>query len=42
MELLLALFALLLFEVAAWRWGADSRIWAEDERAIARRSRRAI
>jgi hypothetical protein len=42
MELLVAVAVLILIDVAVWRWGVDSRIWVEDDRAIQRRPRRAI
>ncbi len=42
MEVLMALAVLVLLDVAALIWGADSRIWADDTRAISRRPRRAF
>jgi hypothetical protein len=31
--LLVALIALVLFDIAAWLWGADSRQWGLDPRS---------
>ena len=42
MEVLVVIVALILLDVAAWRWAVDSRVWVEDDRAIQRRPRRAI
>ena len=32
-ELLVALVAVILFDLAAWRWGVDSRDWGLDPRS---------
>jgi hypothetical protein len=43
MEILVAVLILVLIDLAAWKWGADSREWTVDERSIApRRPRRAF
>jgi hypothetical protein len=42
MELVIAIAALVLLDIAAWRWAVDSRDWVEDDRAITQRPRRAI
>jgi len=42
MDMLIALAALILFDVAAWFWGVDSRVMVEDERAVNRPPRRSI
>jgi hypothetical protein len=42
MEMLIALAALILFDVAAWFWGVDSRVMMDDERAVHPPSRRWI
>ena len=42
MEILLFLAALILFDVAAWFWGADSRVVLDDGRSVEPPSRRWI
>jgi len=39
---LLALIALVLFDIAAWLWGVDSRVMIEDDRSVHPSSRRWI
>ncbi|HSP08190.1 MAG TPA: hypothetical protein VLU92_01175 [Candidatus Dormibacteraeota bacterium] len=39
MVLLVALVALALFDIAAWRWGVDSRQWGLDPRSAGRPER---
>jgi len=41
-EILIALGLLILFDIAAWRWGFDSRVVMDDERSVSRPSRRWI
>jgi hypothetical protein len=41
-EILMALVVLVLFDIAAWRWGADSRVVMDDERSLDRPPRRWI
>ncbi|HEX7264900.1 MAG TPA: hypothetical protein VF383_12045 [Candidatus Dormibacteraeota bacterium] len=40
--IVLALAALILFDIAAWIWGVDSRVVMDDERQVHRPSRRWI
>jgi len=40
MEILLFLVALILFDIAAWFWGADSRVAMDDGRSVDPPSRR--
>jgi hypothetical protein len=42
MEIVIALVVLVLFDLAAWRWGVDSRVVMDDDRMIDRPSRRWI
>ncbi len=42
MEIMIAVAAFILLDIAAWRWAVDSRIWDVDDRAIQARPRRAI
>ena len=42
MEILLFLLALILFDIAAWFWGADSRVVLDDGRSVEPPSRRWI
>ncbi len=42
MEILLFLVALILFDIAAWFWGADSRVVMDDGRSVDPPSRRWI
>jgi hypothetical protein len=42
MEILVAVAVLLVFDVAAWFWGVDSRVVMDDERSIQRAPRRSI
>jgi hypothetical protein len=42
MEILAFLVVLILFDIAAWYWGADSRVVMDDERKLDRPSRRWI
>ena len=42
MEILVALALLILFDIAAWRWGFDSRVVIDDERSVNPPSRRWI
>ena len=39
---LVALIGLVLFDIAAWLWGVDSRIMIEDDRSVHPPSRRWI
>ena len=39
---LVALIGLVLFDIAAWLWGVDSRITIEDDRSVHPNSRRWI
>ena len=39
---LVALIGLVLFDIAAWLWGVDSRITIEDDRSVHPHSRRWI
>ena len=41
-EIVVALVALILFDIAAWYWGVDSRVVMDDERQVHRPSRRWI
>jgi len=41
-EILVALVVLVLFDIAAWRWGTDSRVVMDDERSLDRPPRRWI
>ena len=42
MEILVFLVPLILFDVAAWFWGADSRVLMDDGRSLDAPSRRWI
>jgi len=42
MEILVFLVALILFDVAAWFWGVDSRVLMDEGRSVDRPSRRWI
>ncbi len=42
MEILVFLVALILFDIAAWFWGVDSRVVIDDGRALDAPSRRWI
>ena len=42
MEFLIAVAVMILFDVAAWFWGVDSRVMLDDERSVERPSRRWI
>ena len=41
-EIMLLVLVLILVDIAAWKWGVDSREWTLDDRAITPRPRRAI
>jgi hypothetical protein len=38
-EILVAFIALVLLDIAAWRWGVDSRQWGLEPRATGRPER---
>ena len=42
MEILVFLVAVILFDIAAWYWGVDSRVGIDDGRSVDRPSRRWI
>ena len=42
MEILVFLVALILFDVAVWFWGVDSRVLMDEGRSVDRPSRRWI
>jgi len=42
MEILVFLVVVILFDIAAWYWGVDSRVVIDDERSVDRPSRRWI